>query len=298
MWRHNFLSAEVYLKIAEREVFLFSQSRGASFEVLHQLAQISNLEMHSCTLRHSLSWWGCDWWVAGWCYLQCLALLNAEYEPDIISSRGSSSRSNHGPSSHSTLLWWTGLRLSVSLYYSLLPLSSFVRQLFFVSLLSVSLLLWTPLTLSTPRMWLWVDQKMRGTEQAIHHPAKPPFQRMRKLTHSLKCTHTLAPPLSSFFRYVQAFMCFSFFTSISATFFHFIPTFFFALQDDSSSFSFCSHSHLTLLLLIHIHLSLRESRTSHSLVAILPRSQTVPQNVSNVQKNLSVQHKLWHVPEP
>lgn len=117
--------------------------------------QPGNALLHTET--QFVMWWGCDWWVVGWCYLQCVVLFNTEYERDIIISRGSSSRSNHGPSSHSMLLWWTALRLSVSLYYSLLPLSSFVRQLFFVSLLSVSLLLWSPLTLSTPRMWLWVD---------------------------------------------------------------------------------------------------------------------------------------------
>lgn len=113
---------------------------------------------------------------------------------------------------------------------------------------------------------------MHGTEQAIHHPAKPPFQRMRKLTHSLKYTHTSSSSLlllqvcSSF----DVFFLFLKDTSISATpFFHFIPSFFFALQAHSSSFSFSSHPHLTLLLLIHIHSSSRESHTSS--MVILPR---------------------------
>lgn len=145
---------------------------------------------------------------------------------------------------------------------------------------------------------------MRGTEQAIHHPAKPPFQRMRKLTRSLKCTHThtssssllLLQVCSSF----DVFFLFLKDTSISATpFFHFIISFFFALQAHSSSFSFSSHSHLTLLLLIHIHSSSCESHTSFALMVILPR-QIIDSTTECEQcsKNLSVQHTLWHVQEP
>lgn len=56
----------------------------------------------------------------------------------------SSNCSNHTPSSHSTLLLWTAFSLSISLHCFLCPLSSFVRWLFFVSPLCLSL----PLSLS------------------------------------------------------------------------------------------------------------------------------------------------------
>lgn len=108
-------------------------------------------------------------------------------------SSSTSSQSRHSTSSRSTLLW-TAFPLSISLYYSHFPLSSFVRQLFFAP----------PPFLSPPPVvavgWL---------QNAWHRAGNPsPCQsllllRMRLLTH----THTHAPPSSSLppsFRRVQA----------------------------------------------------------------------------------------------
>lgn len=104
-------------------------------------------------------------------------------------------------------------------------------------------------------------------------PCQTPISAHAQADTFTQCTHTLAPPLSSFFRYVQALCVFPFSKGHQhlCHSFHFIPSLLFALQAHSSSFSFSSHSHLTLLLLIHIQTSPRESHTSFALMVILPR---------------------------